>query len=338
MKRILSLCVLIACATAHADDEVAGWQVAWDNDLWAKGKTDRWYTNGLRLTWTYNKPPENDLSKLFLRGSEWFLWEEPTPTLSYSVGQAMYTPRDIRLAVPPIDDRPWGAFLYFGVTAHAYKGIEFRATELKMGVTGKYALGEQTQKLIHRLTSSAEPQGWDQQLNARPGVQLTHARVYRLGDTLANESVAFQVGWGAGLGTLRARANMDAAIVIGSLGGENTPLLIGNEGDFIVQDFNNRPQFLRPFVYLAANVTGVAYNYFLEGSTPYGKAQIEPKRTYTVLTIGASLPLQRWMGPSWPRLVYSQSTRSAEFTSSTTAGLEEQRQRWGTLTLHWDLD
>ena len=338
MKRILSICILIACSLAQANDEVAGWQVAWDNDVWAKGKTDRWYTNGLRLTWTYNKPPQNELSRLFLRGSEWFLWEEPTPTLSYSIGQAMYTPRDIRLPVPPIDDRPWGAFLYFGVTAHAYKGDEFRATELKMGVTGKYALGEQAQKLVHRITSSAVPQGWDQQLKARLGVQLTHARVYRIGDTVANDKVAVQLGWGAGVGTLRARANIDAAIVVGSLGGRNSPLLIGNEGDFIAQDFNNRPQFREPFVFLAGNVTGVVYNYFLEGSTPYGRATIEPKRTYTVLTFGASLPLQRWLGSDWPRLVYSQSVRSAEFVSSTNASREELRQRWGTLALHWDLD
>lgn len=338
MKLVAAALLFVACTGVHASDEVAGWQIAWDNDVWAKGKTDRWYTNGLRLTWTFNKPPDNELSKLFLRGTEWFLWEESSPTLSYSVGQAMYTPSDITLSTPPADDRPWGAFLYFSITAHAYKGREFRATELKLGTTGKYALGEQAQKLVHKITSSAEPQGWDQQLKPRPGIQLTHARVYRIGDTIAGDRIGFQTGWGAGVGTLRGRAHIDAAMVIGELSGTNSPLLVGNEGDFVVQDFNNRPQFGYPFVYVAANLTGVAYNYFLEGKTPYGHAAIKPKRTYNVVSIGASIPLQKWLGSNWPRLVYSQSIRSPEFSSELVPGKREQRQRWGTIAAHWDFN
>ena len=104
---------------------------------------------------------------------------------------------------------------------------------------------------------------------------------------------------------------------------------LGQLGAYLERDLQRMP---------AMDIADVAYNYFLEGSTPYGKAQVEPKRTYTVFTVGASVPLQRWMGASWPRLVYSQSIRSAEFTSSTAAGREEQRQRWGTFTFHWDLD
>lgn len=337
MKTIAAIATLICATSAFAIDDVAGWQVSWDNDVWAKGKTDRWYTNGLRLTWTWDKPPQNELSRMFLKGSEWFLWSSPTPTLSYSVGQAMYTPRDIQLRVPPLDDRPWGAFFYFSVTAHAYREDEFRATELKLGTTGRYALGEQAQKLVHRITSSAEPQGWDQQLKARPGIQLTHARIYRFGDKLVGDKVGFQAGWGLGLGTLRGRGSVDAAVVVGDLGGPNGPMLVGNEGDFVVQDFNNRPQFRKPFAFLAANLTGVAYNYFLDGRTPYGHAAIRPKRLYTVINAGVSLPLQEWLGSSWPRLVYTQSIRSPEFESDLPSGPGDRRQRWGTLAAHWDL-
>lgn len=337
MRAVWVIGILLAAGAAHAADEVVGWQVNWDNDLWARGKTDRWYTNGVRVSWTFDKPPQSELSKAFVSGTQWLLWDGKTPTMTYSVGQSMYTPSDIRLAQPPLDDRPWGAFLYFSTTAHAYQGNEFRATELKLGTTGKYALGEQAQKLVHKIISSPEPQGWDQQLRARPGIQLTHARVYRIGDTPAHDVVGFQAGWGVGVGTLRTRGSLDAAVVVGDLGGTNAPLLIGNEGDFVVQDFNKRDQFRSPFLYIAANITGVAYNYFLEGKTPYGQAQIEPKRSYRVFTVGLSLPLQRWLGEGWPRLVYAQSTRTPEFTSELTAGLKESRQRWGTFTLSWDL-
>jgi lipid A 3-O-deacylase len=342
MNSKLALAFLMTCLpTVTTAEEVAGWQLHWDNDILAKGRTDRWYTNGLRLSWTFNAPPTSDLSKLCLDGSRWFLWDDKIPTLGYSVGQSMYTPSDVSQAAPQVNDRPWGAYLFFGVTAHAYKtdsgGSEFRATELKVGTTGRYALGEQVQSLIHRMTSSAEPQGWDQQLRARPGVQLSHARVYRIGDQLSRDYFGFQSGWGLATGTLRTYGNFNVAMSIGDLSGRNSPLLVGNEGDFVAQDFNNRPQFEKPFAFVAANITGVAHNYFLDGDTPYGKANIERKNFYTMLQWGVSIPLQKWIGKKWPRLVYSQSSRSSEFRSQT-LNKDEQRQRWGTFSFQWDTD
>ena len=334
-----ALALLLCTQSAQADD-VEGWQVHWDNDVWAKGKTDRWYTNGLRVSWTFNKPPTSELSKLFQDGSRWFLWDDKVPTLGYTFGQTMYSPQNISLSTPQPNDRPWGAFFFFGVTAHAYQTevggkSEFRATELKFGTTGRYALGEEAQTFIHRITSSPIPQGWDQQLKTRPGIQLSHARVYRREDRSGRDWFGFQWGWGASVGSLRSYANLNAAITVGDLSGPDSPLLIGNEGDFVAQDFNKRNQFKKPFAFLAANVTGIAHNYFVNGSTPYGKPNLDLKRGYTMVQAGVSLPLQEWINNKWPRLVYAQSTRSSEFKHRDT-GRAESRQRWGTFSLHWD--
>lgn len=338
MKSLLTIGVLACAASAFASDDLKGLQLSWDNDLWGKGRTDRWYTNGLRITGTYKQPPKNELSRLFQRGSQWFLWDGIEPTLSYSLGQTMYTPRDITRPVPPVDDRPWGAFLYFSITAHASQGREFRATELKLGTTGRYALGEEAQKLVHRITSSPEPQGWSQQLKARPGLQLTHARVYRHNDRVLREFVGLQTGYGLGVGTLRGRASVDVSIIVGDLSGANAPLMVGNEGDFVVQDFEKRDQYKKVFGFVSANLTAVGWNYFLDGRTPYGHPAVDPKRFYTVVNAGVSLPLNEWGCKACPRLVYSQSTRSAEFVSRLRPDGSERRQRWGTLAAHWDLD
>jgi lipid A 3-O-deacylase len=337
MKCVLVVALaLLAAQPCLADgDDVQGYQLNWDNDLWARGRTDRWYTNGVRFSWSYDKPPTTQAMRLLREGSKWFLWDEAEPSLSYSVGQSMYTPRDIRVAEPQLEDRPWGAFLFGSATAHAMRKREFRATELKVGVTGPGALGEQAQKFVHRVTESEPPQGWHQQLKSRLGVQLSHSRVYRIGDTEAGDWFGFQYGWGATVGTLRGHANLNVAMTIGGLTGENAPLLIGNEGDFVVQDFKNRPQYRHPYGFLAANVTGVSYNYFLEGRTPYGKARLEPHRSYTMFSAGFSLPLDRYFSGRWPRVVYTQSVRTAEFRTDT-LDRNEARQRWGTLTLNWD--
>lgn len=341
MRTVSLLIFAVATVTSgqalSAEDEVAGWQIDWDNDVWGRGKTDRWYTNGLRLTWTFNSPPKMAISRGLLEGSRWLLWDGAEPTLSYSIGQTMYTPRDITRSDPQPSDRPWGGFLFTSVTAHAYRENEFRATEVKVGVTGKYSFAEDAQKFVHKyITNSSPPMGWDQQLKARPGLQLSHTRVHRIGDAVAGDRIGFQIGWGASAGTIRTNANISVAAIVGDLSGKNAPILVGNEGDFVVQDFNNRPQFSKAFFYVAASATAVAYNYFLDGKTPYGYSDIDRRKSYTVVTAGISIPLHKWLDDGWPRFVYSQTSRSAEFTSPS-IGQSERRQRWGNLALHWDL-
>ncbi|MCW5637092.1 MAG: lipid A deacylase LpxR family protein [Rubrivivax sp.] len=339
MKAALALAAAVfAASTAHADD-FAGKQISWDNDLWAKGRTDRWYTNGLRMTWTYDTEPRLEPTRRFREASRWLLWEGARPSLGYGIGQAMYTPRDIERSDPQFADRPWGAFLYASLSAHAENPSdsrdEFRATEVKYGIAGRYAMGEPLQKLVHQVVDSPEPRGWDQQVRTRIGLQLTHARVYRIGDRPLNDMLGLQVGFGGAVGTLRTHANLNAALMFGDLKGSNAPLMIGNEGDFVAQDFAKRAQYSRPFAFVAVNGTAVAYNYFIEGRTPYGRSAIEAKRSYTMVVAGVSLPLQR-LWACLPRLVYTQTSRSSEFRNRD--GGKEARQRWGTFTLNWDRD
>ena len=322
---------------ASVDESLTGWQLAIDNDVFVKRGSDRWYTNGIRATWTYGGEAQqlNLYSQQVAEAGKWFLWCGARPAMSYALGQTMYTPRNIRLAAPQLDDRPWGAFLYFGTTAHAFRKQQFRATEFKWGVTGPAALGRQAQTLIHELIDSPKPQGWAQQLRARPGVQLSHSRVYRFGDDESRPDwFAFQWGAGASVGTLRTYATGSVAILVGDLKGPNTPLLLGNEGDFVVQDYK-RKQLDRPFAFLMGTVAVVGYNYFIEGPTPYGHSRIESKPSYAMWQWGFSLPLQAWLSDAWPRLSYVHSSRSAEFSGSK-LGRGEAVQRWGTLAASWE--
>jgi lipid A 3-O-deacylase len=336
---LLILMLLFASqVAAESDGTVQGWQLNIDNDVFGSGNRDRWYTNGIRLSWTYaDSPPENFFTKSLLSLSQQVVWADRVPVLSYTVGQSMYTPQNIKLAVPQPLDRPWGAYLYFGATAHAYKDDEFRASELKIGTTGRAALGDPAQSLIHQIIRSPAPQGWDQQVRARPGLQISHGRVYRIFDETRANKIGFQVGWGAATGTLRTHANVNMAVLVGNLTGRDTPIMMGNEGDFVVQDFSNRDEFRKAFGYLALAYTGVGYNYFLQGSTPYGRPDITPRKAYGSAQIGVSLPLREWAGGSrsWPRMVYSQTFRTAEF-DSVDPGISKKTQRFGTLTFNWN--
>src|SRR3546814_4711146 len=73
----------------------------------------------------------------------------------------MYTPDDVALRNPPLDDRPYAGWLYGSVGLIAETGRRLDQLELTLGVVGPASLTEQTQKLIHEITDSQEPRGWD---------------------------------------------------------------------------------------------------------------------------------------------------------------------------------
>ncbi|PTQ90947.1 lipid A deacylase LpxR family protein [Agitococcus lubricus] len=327
---------LLANYSYSANYKPSGIQFNIENDLFAKGRSDRWYTNGFRLSWTFQEAPTNWLSESAQNLSKYTLWQNENSTLTYTLGQSMYTPQDITIPTPQLYDRPWGAFLFFGATSHAYKGRVFAATDIKIGTTGSSALGEQAQSNVHDAVGANDPLGWDNQLNHKLGFQLSHARVYRIGDTQQGDRFSFQGNVGFNIGTLRRYAQVGGSLLIGDLDGKDTPILIGNEGDFVAQDYNNREQFRRLFGYISVSMTGVAYNYFLEGDTPYGKSDIDAKNHYITLQYGISIPAYK-KSKYFPRIIYAQSRRTAEFTSPNTHK-DSKSQRWGTITFNWDMN
>ena len=337
----LLLCSVSGWSTEAWSTEAGlqGFQLHWDNDAFQRSNTDRWYTNGLRASWSWDSNTTSSMARA-AKELSWQWMGGQAPTLTYTVGQSMYTPRDISRADPQADDRPWGAFLYAGITAHRYDGGQFRATELKLGTTGTAALGRQAQAGVHKyITGSTPPAGWHQQLKARPGLQLSYLEIQRWGnDASGNDFFGFQGHWGGSVGTLRNYVHAGAAVMVGQLKGSSNhpPLSVANEGDFVVQDFNNRDQFKRPFAYLAVGASAVAYNYFLQGDTPYGRSQIDKKALVPSAELGLSLPLQHWADCTWvPRLMLTHTVRGAVFKSR--VGPQPGPAKYGNITLYWDL-
>jgi hypothetical protein len=114
-------------------------------------------------------------------------------------------------------------------------------------------------------------------------------------------------------------------------------VLIGNEGDFVVQDFRNLSQFQKWYGFVAASTTAVARNWFLDATTPYGPSGINARNRYGMWQWGVAAPLP-WGGKaSGSRIVYSQSARTREFDSNRLASTSGT-QRWATITLVADLN
>ncbi len=306
-----------------------------ENDLWV-GRTDRWYTNGVRLSWATSGDPDLLTARAFVDANKYLLWGESAPSMSYAIGQAMYSPADITIAEPQPDDRPWGGYLYFAAAAQEFKGADFRRNEVKVGMTGKYSYAAQTQKLVHKWTDSYHPEGWGQQLKQRLGLQLTHVGLHRFGDEpVGTDLFGFQAGYGVSVGTLRVSANANIGMVFGKLEGKNSPIIMGNEGDYVSADFASRKQFNKPFVFVMAGLTGVAYNYFIEGPTPYGRSNLSLRPFYASAQVGASIPTAWEVFDKRIRFVVTMNARQAEFKRRID-GSRGDATKYGGLEIYFD--
>ena len=123
-------------------------QVFIENDSF--GSTDQYYTNGIkfgcgipadRVSKLFTLPP-NALLRTITDGAE--------NHFGLFLGQNLYTPRDITIAAPQPNDRPWAAWLYVGAVAQSVKEekLDSGATEgrlhtveFDLGVVGPPALG-----------------------------------------------------------------------------------------------------------------------------------------------------------------------------------------------------
>ena len=166
-------------STVVAEDATRGGAVSvmLENDIFA-GR-DGHYTNGLGFMW------------VAARGTSAPRWAEQMAALApwlpdegelrhgYMFGQSMFTPRDKENPNPPATDRPYAGWLYgtFGIGKDSDRQFDLIAVTL--GVVGPASLAESTQKTAHRLTGSAQPEGWSTQLHNELGVVFTAQRSWR---------------------------------------------------------------------------------------------------------------------------------------------------------------
>lgn len=175
----------------EADDDELGtlnrFTVLSENDKFAG--TDRFYTNGLKLIYQ-----RDDVGKLSwgvsdLIGLIPFLQARP---LSYGwvLGHNIYTPADTEQELLIPNDRPYGAWLYAGVSLTRGNRPDLKRNDpralfedrivLNIGVIGTNALGEQVQNTWHRFLNIATSKGWHNQLKTEPAVQLYLQRKWLL--------------------------------------------------------------------------------------------------------------------------------------------------------------
>lgn len=253
--------------------------LAVENDLFGIPARDNNYTNGVRFSWF---KPNATAPSLFEKVDNYLPTFDvnDTTAIHYSIGQNLYTPDDISIKNPEDDERPYAGFLYGSaglITAYENHVDEI---ELTLGIVGPWALGEETQKVVHKLIDTTKPEGWDNhQLKNEPALMLSAQRRWpQFYSTNLPGPLVFSISpyAGATLGNVYTNANtgIDFRLRPKSSEWDDTPLRVRpampGSGFFTGQKFD---------WYLFAGIDGraVGQNIFLDGNTFRDSPSVDKK-------------------------------------------------------------
>lgn len=153
-----------------------------DNDFFVN--EDNGYTNGVYVSFydVRGNPQSIREPDFWVRP---LMWSMPTnqkvdsSVNVYSAGQTLTTPYDIEVAVPPEGAFPYAGLLSFTNTYIATTPSYADRVSTTLGVVGPIAMGEQTQKAVHKVISAKIPMGWDTQLENEVVFELSRGRTWR---------------------------------------------------------------------------------------------------------------------------------------------------------------
>lgn len=248
------------------------WFVDFDDDtsMVLGPGTDQAYTAGFRI---------GSMSEQF-RHSSWaqhLPFYKPNESAKFTSGlivaQQIYTPDNSHVSEPIIDDRPYAAWLYVGMTSQWMTANSSELLEFDLGFVGPRAEGGFAQNSVHRLIGDELAQGWGNQIHNEPTVQsyyqtrLKHRDAFAQHDRLHSDLISY---YGAALGNVAVKAH--AGVMIRVSGGElsedfGPTRVTSEEGDTYI------PFSLGAFrehdltFFVSARVTGIARNIFLDGNT-----------------------------------------------------------------------
>lgn len=361
---LLALCATSpgsqACVEdAKRPDGFQGRQFEWENDAFAR--SDRLFTNGMRLSWVYCERANQDapVTTTALSLGKAVLGDEvltPAPdekgmkpprgvAIVYQVGHNLYTPQYIvradavRNGVPWTSDRPWSGLAYGGVGIFGYRGQWYHATDVKFGVAGRGSGAAFVQREWHRIVDSTYPEGWEEQTERRWVLQVGHMRLWRAGDTEANDRFGFHLGGAVNAGTLRSYATLLAGMSFGLQPGSNPVFAVSNEGDLVIQDFGKRKAFKRWLVFANASVSAQGTNHLITGRTAGPRPDVRLRRWVGAVQFGVSSrelcdPFGGRLYDGCARLIYTHTVRTADFESPARPG-QAPSQRTGTVSINW---
>lgn len=293
-----------------------------ENDMWAN--TDRYYTNGIKfgvgLPFEILQTPAAEvLRSLDPDGGE-------DVHFGLFLGQNLYTPRDISIATPQPNDRPWAAWLYLGGVAQRARDNRLHTVELDVGVVGPAALGEEVHRGWHRLIGARQPKGWDNQGRSEPAFMLSYLHKRRYG----GDGADVVLHGGASVGTVMTLGRVGGMLRLGQRMTGFGPDTIEPGGAMLhgtrASGAGSR-QGSEWYAFAGVDHRWVAHNIFLDGPVFHNGPSVEKRTHVRDLSLGFCARVNG-LRFSWTRV-----RRSEEFQTAAGGG---GSQRFDSLNLGFE--
>ncbi len=283
-----------------------------DNDSYLAQGQDRYYTNGLFITFRH----ATDQSKLN-RSIHKKIWE-------IEAGQRIYNAQSGSIPDIAFVDRPFAGYLYGGFNmAWLYDSENSLKANLQVGTIGRSSLAQDAQEFLHKSVGFYELEGWQYQVNDEVGLNtsLEYMRfLKRSGNSKADFSAIAYVnvgttysGGGAGLIIRTGRLNplYNSAI-------NNSRVVNRSQGRL-----ETGPEF---FFFIKPMVNFVAYDATVQGgllSNDKGPVTYDVKTTVISSEIGAMYAKRRWTAD------FSMTFKSKEIKSTA------KSHQYGSISLYY---
>ena len=337
MRRLLIILLSIAFPAAAAGfveadpgDVYDTFTFYWENDLFAK--TDRYYTNGLKLTWStpyqpgIDSPHLPEWSRTIIRKLPSMKGEGTSRSASIAVGQEIYTPADTQTGALQPNDRPYAGYTYLETGFHGMMGNTRANWELQAGVIGPLSRAEQATSLVHRTIGVALDKGWSHQLKNEPALEAVTEYQWRF--ARENEESRFQFDFvthlGGAFGNVRIYANAGAEARFGRNLPSNfgtCPIRPGCESN--TADEAERSKRFGWHLFGAVDVRAVIRDIFLDGNTFRNSPSVRKNPVVADVTTGVAVEHGRF------KASYAYVLRTKEFRT------QQHYHIFGSINISW---
>ncbi len=268
------------------EDDKGIFNVVIENDLFAGSDSD--YTNGIRFAWMSSEENMPLLARQIANILP--LAGDGNKRISIAAGQSMFAPEDLSRRDLVVGDQPYAGWLYGSVGMVSDTGKTLDNVMLTLGVVGPLSLAEPSQKFVHHVVGSPQPNGWDNQLKNEPGIVLTYERKWRSIYEISPFGLSADVTPHAGMNL--GNINTDAAVGATFRLGYDLPADYGPpriRPSLPGSDFFVPTEDLGAYLFTTIGERAVARNIFLDGNTFRDGPSVDKKNFVTSLQVGAAV-------------------------------------------------
>ncbi|MFV2059837.1 MAG: lipid A deacylase LpxR family protein [Gammaproteobacteria bacterium] len=268
--------------------------------------SDNVFTDGWSAQW-HSASTQNwdDVDSLF---STVGTWGKYIPGLTkkglhyrsaFSVGQYMQTPSTLTTPDLIPNDVPYAGALIVSRTWYAFNDDEFRGFEANFGVVGPASLAEQSQEIVHKLTGSTKPEGWNNQLDNQAIINfgaMYKKKVFRT-DPASDYQFDAAIDVNAVLGNLFTAADLKLESRFGYNMPKGFTYTPSNIGRFMLYDATlprANPKHFSLYGSLQYIATANAHTYFFDADQVKDNYTIESETFVEFVMLGVHYLYKNW--------------------------------------------